>query len=351
MVVPLGIPHSRPCLGVEEQEAASRVVASQHLAQGPEVEAFEHELGQFLGVPHVVALANGTAALHLSLLFRGAAPGKNVILPSYSCVSLLNAVAYTGAEARLVDSLPNSPDMDLGLASQASDSQTVAVVLPHLLGRAVALPSATNKKNLIEDATQSLGARDGRHKVGTRGLAGVFSFYATKMIAGGEAGALVCRKTRLEHFCRDRRDYDFRPDWKVRYNYKMSDLTAAILRVQLRRLPAFLERRRQLASFYSNELAGLSRARLLAATPGDAHYRFVLSVSSPVDSLIERLQGSGLAVRRPVFRPIHHYLKQPHSHFPHAQSWWRHCISIPLYPALRDEEAERVVRLLKQELA
>lgn len=343
------IPHSRPCLGAEEREAVVRVVESGHLAQGPEVEAFEKELATFLKVPRAVALANGTAALHLSLLFRGAAPGKNVILPSYCCVSLLNAVAYTGAQARLVDSRPESPDIDLEQAALAVDSETVAVVLPHLLGRAVATNRQIPRDILVEDATQSLGAQDRGKYVGTRGLAGVFSFYATKMIAGGEGGALVCRQSGLERFCRDRRDYDFRPNWNVRYNYKMSDLTAALLRVQLRKLPAFLQRRQQLAEYYARELSGLSGAQLLEPSLGDAHYRFILLVPQPLDPVIELLQEQGVAARRPVFRPIHHYLKIPSRQFPHAQRWWRQCLSVPFYPALSDQQAERVVGLLRQE--
>lgn len=344
------IPHSRPCLGLEERDAVERVMASEHLAQGPEVEAFERELAAFLGVPKAVALANGTAALHLSLLFQGAGPGKNVILPSYCCVSLLNAVAYTGAKARLVDSRSDSPDMDLNLAKLACDDNTVAVVLPHLLGRAVPINRLIRQELLIEDATQSLGARDRQKLVGTQGKAGVFSFYATKMIAGGEGGALICRQSNLERFCRDRRDYDFRPTWNIRYNYKMSDLSAAILRVQLAKLPNFLRRRQQLAEFYTQALSKLSKARLVQATPGDAHFRFILLASKPLDEIIQRLQFQGLAVRRPVFRPIHHYLKLPTRKFPHAQRWWRQCLSIPIYPALSDEEAERVVHLLSQEL-
>ena len=136
----------------------------------------------------------------------------------------------------------------------------------------------------------------------------------------------------------------------MRYNYKMSDMTAAMLRVQLRRLPFFIERRRALAGYYHRELEGLAHVKMLPLEPDGINYRFTIQVDRPVDALIQALEKRGVSCRRPVFRPIHQYLNLSARAFPWAQRWWRSCLSIPIYPALGDDEAERVVLALRQEL-
>ena len=348
------IPHSRPLLGAAEQEAIARVVASGQLAQGPEVAELERELSAYLGI-EAVALSNGTAALHLALLQRGVGPGHNVVVPAYTCVSLLNAVSYTGARVKLIDCSTQVPEPDSRAYLAAIDEQTAAVVAPHLFGRMIDVDELRSRLPagvaLIEDATQSLGARSAAGLAGSRGEAGVFSFYATKMLAGGEAGILASSDEGMCEFGRDRRDYDFRQDWTVRYNYKMTDMSAALLRVQLRQLPAFLERRQAIADHYRRELAGLGRASLLAAQPGSVAYRFVLRSQRELDDLIAACDARGVGVRRPVFRALHHCLGLPENDFPGAQQWWRDCASIPCYPALRDEEVEKIVEVVRGELS
>lgn len=333
------VPHSRPSLGEEEAEALRRVVLSGMVAEGPEVAAFEHELGG----GHVTAVAHGTGALHLTLKALGAAPGTNVILPSYCCVSVLNAVLYSGASPVLVDCRPDAPDLDLEQARQRLGADTAAVLVPHLFGRAV--PLQRLPVPIVEDATQSLGAPG----VGRIGAATVYSFYATKMIAGGEGGAVVTRSARLARFVRDHRSYDGRDTWALRYNYKMTDLSAAMLRVQLRKLPEFQERRRELAGYYRQALAGLA---LELPAPQAVEYRFVVRLRrgsfGPVE---QKLQSLGVGARPPVYRPIHHYLKLPGKSFPHSEKRWRTSLSLPLYPSLRDQEAEHVVQMLRKVLS
>ncbi len=334
------IPHSRPLLGNEEAEAARRVILSGMLAEGPEVAAFERELAAWLGWGRAAAVAHGTAALHLALLGVGAAPGRSVILPSYCCVSVLNSVHYTGATPILVDCLPDQPDVDFELVRRALREDTVAVVVPHLFGRVVRvkeLPVA-----IVEDATQSLGGQG----VGRVGVATVYSFYATKMLAGGEGGAVVSRKMALDRLVRERRSYDGKPDWEQRYNYKLTDLAAALLRVQLTRLDGFLKRRAELAAFYRAELAGLD---LVLPSEQSVWYRFVIEVKrGSYESAEKALHELGVGARPPVFRPIHHYLGLPARDFPHSQRRWRRSLSVPLYPSLTQPEAERVVACLKQ---
>jgi perosamine synthetase len=342
------IPHSRPLLGAEEVAEVQRVVASGMLAQGPEVEAFEQELASALGGGAVSAVAHGTGALHLSLLALGAGPGKNVILPSYSCVSLLNSIVYTGATPIAVDCVEDAPDVDLEQVASHLSPDTVALVVPHLFGRVVDLRSIASHVPVLEDATHAVGAS----RAGSVGKACVYSFYATKMLAGGEGGAVTSRLGRVHQVVRDRRSYDYRTDWIPRFNYKMTDVSAALLRVQLRRLPTFLARRRELAVFYRAGLRGLDGVLLPAAQSGEVHYRFVLRIRRRSREKVElALRELGIGVARPVWRTIHHCLKQPARDFPRSQRWWREALSIPLYPALSDAQAERVVDGLRRVLA
>lgn len=298
------LPHSRPSLGPEELHGVWRVLQSGHLAQGPEVAAFERELGERLGAT-AVAVSTGTAALHLGLL---ALEARRVALPSYSCVSLLNAVVMAGAEPILQDCLrPDRPEANY-------DAPADVYLVPHMFGRLSPLPEGT----VLEDATHAVGVAG----VG-RGALTACSFYATKMLAAGEGGALLGRRRKLLAEARDLRSYDERPDWRLRYNYKMTDLSAAILRAQLARLDRFLERRAQIAAYYRRELSPLLECL------EDTTYRFV--VLHP-----RALPHS----RRPVYRPLHRYLGK--RGFPHTEKFWRNARSLPFYPDLTDSQVERV---------
>lgn len=305
------------------------------LAEGPEVAAFERELSAALGCGSAVAVAHGTGALHLALLGLGAGPGRKVILPSYCCVSVLNSVLYTGASPVLADSVPDAPDVDLGHVRHLITPDTAAVVIPHLFGRKV--PLEPLPVPIVEDGTQSLGVEGlGRH-----GQATIFSFYATKMLAGAEGGAVLSQDERLLALVRDRRSYDGRTDWAERFNYKMTDLSGAMLRVQLGKLARFIARRRELAGFYRERLGGTG-LRLPAEQTGEVFFRFVVQVEEAAVGAM-RLRELGVDARLPVFRPVHHYLGLAGEDYPHAESRWQTSLSLPLYPSLTDEEAERVV--------
>lgn len=137
------------------------------------------------------------------------------------------------------------------------------------------------------------------------------SFFATKLLAGGEGGVVLTRRPELARVVRDLRSYDEREEWIPRYNYKMTDIAAAILRVQLSRLRGFLARRSEIASFYQQHLP-----QALPHQPDQVYYRFLLLLANSVDPLMHRLDKAGIATRRPVFRTLHRYLGLPDQHFP-----------------------------------
>ncbi|HXG17431.1 MAG TPA: DegT/DnrJ/EryC1/StrS family aminotransferase, partial [Calidithermus sp.] len=201
---------------------------------------------------------------------------------------------------------------------------------------------------VVGDCAQALGAvRDGR-PAGSRGAAAVCSFGATKMVTTGEGG-LVGGGAGLVARVREARDYDERVDLAPRFNYKLTDIQAALGRSQLARLDAFVARRRVIADRYRRRLAGLPVR--LPAEAGDAHvyHRFVVEVDRPLQAVIAALERRGVSARRPVFRPLHRALGL--DGYPEADRLWARALSLPCYPALTDAEVDRVAAALGEVLA
>ena len=331
------IPHSRPSLGREEERAVLRVLRSGMVGGGEEVERFEAELAARVGVRGAVAVHSGSAALHLALLGLGVKPGDRVLVPSYACAAVLNAVRQAGAREILADVDPATCNLTAALVRRRLRARTAAVVVPHLLGRAA--PVAEIRRlgvPVVEDCAMSLGGETGR-----AGDAAVFSFYATKMAATGHGGALASGDRRLVERVRDLVAYDNRDDYRPRFNARMSGLAAALGRAQLRRLPDFVKRRRRIAEYYYRT-AGLGEA-----PPGHVFYRFTVRARS-VERFVRYLAARGVEGKRPVYRPLHTYFPAASGEFSGADELHRTVVSVPCYPALRPGEVERVARALRE---
>jgi dTDP-4-amino-4,6-dideoxygalactose transaminase len=206
------IPHSRPSVDEVEMRALQNVLSSGQLAQGPQVQAFEKELGSFHGFPPGVATSSGTAALHLALLSLGVGPGDEVLLPSYVCSAPLHAAYHSGATPVLVDVEPTTGNMDPDDLKKRLTSKSKAIIAVHLFG----LPSDIDEilalgLPVIEDCAQSLGANQEGRMLGTMGAISICSFYATKLITTGEGGMLLSRDPGLLTSAKDLRDYDSPP--------------------------------------------------------------------------------------------------------------------------------------------
>jgi len=339
------IPHSRPCVGEAESRATARVIAGRHLAQGPRVRAFEEEMGCFAGLLPGVAVSSGTAALHLSLLALDIGPGDQVLLPSYVCTAPLLAVRYTGATPVLVDADPETGNMDLDDLRKKRAGKCKAIIAVHLFGLPLDMEKVCDLGvPVVEDCAQALGAFIGERPAGTFGRLSVCSFYATKLMTTGEGGMVLSSDSALLERIRDLRDYDKRRDFKLRFNYKTTDLAAAMGRCQLHRLPSFLEDRRQLADRYKRNLDGLP-----CAPPPKSlcrvHYRYVVSIDSSVEQTVEALGEHGIEAASPVHRPLHRFLNL--EGFPGAEACARKHLSLPLYPDLSFQEVDRVCEALK----
>lgn len=338
------VPHSRPALGEREAAAVAAVMASGHISQGEQVARLEAAVAHALGMEdgHGVALSSGTAALLVALRSLGIGPGDEVLIPAYACASLHQAVVYAGATPCHFDCDPFSLEPDAGDARRRMGAGAAACIVPHLFGRPANIEAFRELGlPLIEDCAQTLGVRRGGRLVGTSGDLTVCSFYATKLIAGAEGGMVLSRDDALIRRAREQRDCEDPGGHAGAFNFKLSDLHAAIAAVQLERLDEFLARRRELAGRYHEGLQHADVDLPPAVDDGEhAWFRFVVRLRSfTLEAVLGRCERHGIACRRPVGRLVEGLDLED---LPGSQEAWRKACSLPLYPALTEAEAEAV---------
>lgn len=331
------IRHNLPTLGGGEQAAAIRVIESGWVAQGPEVDAFENELCRFFNLSdgHAVAVSSGSAALYLAL-WALEAKDMRVGMPVYSCSALRNAVGLIGGKSVYLDCEENSPNLDMIKASQADLDILVA---PSMFGIPVELPDVRSYR-VIEDLAQSLGAKIDGERIGLRGEVGICSFYATKlMTTGGQGGAVISRDKTLIDKVRDYREFDCRDDTKLRFNFQMTDMQAAVGRVQLKRLPEFIERREKWFSMYQEAGLDLLEGRLIEGQ--SVRYRIVMRCTEPT-RVIAALASEGIRAIVPIEA---RELLDDSIHYPAALTLANTTVSLPAYPSLREDDVARIARI------
>ncbi|MDA8125066.1 MAG: DegT/DnrJ/EryC1/StrS aminotransferase family protein [Deltaproteobacteria bacterium] len=336
------IPHSRPTIDHAEIDAVTAVLKSGQLAQGGQVLRFEQALAARIGVRGALAVSSGTAALHLALLALKIGEGDEVALPSFVCPALLNAIRSVRAVPLLADIDPMTFNIDVQDLRRRLTAKTKAVIVPHMFG----LPADIREivalgVPVIEDCAQSLGSRYEGVPTGRFGTLAIFSFYATKVICTGEGGMVASNDQRLLDAVRDLREYDEKADDRLRYNYKLTDLQAALGMVQLEKLPALIARRRALAKQYDDFLSRC--AAPVPARPAEREsifYRYIIRTERLAE-LLAAGEGAGIAYRRPVFKPLHHYLGT--TGYPASEAAFRTGASLPIYPSLQDDEVAAIL--------
>jgi perosamine synthetase len=329
------INHNKPTIGIEEETAAVRVLRSGCLVGGNETKEFENEFCDFLGLPRgqAVAVSSGTAALFLALQTL---EGKNetISFPGYVCSALRNAVNLIGGNEDILDVRKETPNIEI----QEIKKGTITII-PHMYG----IPTDVTKiedTNMIEDCAQALGAKINGIPVGLHGNAGIFSFYATKLITtGGHGGMYVSKNKKLADLVRDYREFDYRHDQKKRFNFQMTEIQAAIGREQLKKLPKFLERREKIFQKYKK--AGLE---LLDIGTNQNHlspvrYRAVMKTSEP-NKIIKSLESVDVKAIVPT---EDWELLGKHELLPNSVELSRKTVSLPIYPTLTDKEIDIIL--------
>ncbi len=340
------IPHSRPTLGYEEMKRLTKVFGSAQIAQGKVVREFERAFSKKLGARYAACTTSGTAALHLTLLAMGIGSKDEVIIPSYVCTALLHAIKYVGASPVMAEIDPVTFNIDPHDVRKRLTGRTRAIIVPHLFGLAADMKGLLALDvPIIEDCAQAVGSSYFQKPVGTFGHAAIFSFYATKVMTTGEGGMVISSSKDLIDRVKDLREYDKRDDYKIRFNYKMTDIHAAVGLTQLDRLETFVRRRRDIAKRYDQAFEPLG-LQLPPKDPGHIYYRYIIGLEKDSEPWIQSLQSKGVTCARPVHFPLHRYFSL--KGYPRTEKAWEYNLSIPIYPSLSNEDTGRVIDLFKE---
>src|SRR5580700_2096926 len=342
--------------------ALDRVCQTSAFVQGPEVEAFETAFAEYCGTKHCVALSSGTAALHLGLLALGVQPGDEVITTPNTFLATVEAISYCGAQPVLVDIDPATANIDANLIERAITRRTRAILPVHLYGRpadmdAIRSIASRHGVRVLEDAAQAHSARYRGKRVGGLGDAAAFSFYPTKNLgAYGEGGALTTDDDLIAQFSRAARshgqtaryDHEF-----VGYNYRMQGFQGAVLRIKLRYLDAWTEKRQAIAREYRRALAN-ARLDLPVDDPRDecVYHQFVIYVNSRC-SVISKLADKGVETSihypKPVhLQPAYSSLGDPVGTYPLAERACDRVLSLPIFPSMTAEQVSHVVNAVAE---
>jgi UDP-4-amino-4-deoxy-L-arabinose-oxoglutarate aminotransferase len=330
------IPHSRPWITESDHAVVAAVLQSEMIGQGSATGAFEAAMAAWLGMPAPgVAVATGTAALQLALGALEVGEGDDVILPTYVCRSVLQAVRSVGATAVLADVGPQWVITPANV-EPLLNRRTRAIVVPHIYGIFADVAALrTFGVPVVEDCAQALAA--GRDRP-LRGDVGVYSFHPTKCLTTGEGGLAIARDAALNERLRGIRDGDI----GRRVCAPLSDLAAGLGLSQLARYDASLTRRRNIAGVYRAAL-GAAADRALRRTPWDRtmHFRFVVSSDEGFEANVTAFARMGITVRRGVDELMHRLVGAPDRGFPMATELFDTTVSVPIYPALSPSEVAR----------
>jgi perosamine synthetase len=343
------IQHSKPFISQEDIYTVAKQVSSGMHATGEKTREFEKKISQHIGVKFAKATSSGTAALHLALLSLGIKQGDEVIIPSYVCQSVLNVVNYIRARPVLVDIQEDFLNKGHNISTETIKPEitkkTKAIIIPHMFG----VPSNLNpilKLDLpiIEDCAQSLGAEYNGKKVGSLGDIGIFSFYATKIISTGQGGMIVTNSKKLADKINDLTTYDKKENYALGHNYGLTDIQSSLGLSQLEKLSMFIQRRKEIAKKYNEEFKN-TRLRLPSFPEGSFPFRYIIQLDdkNQRDALMKKLKDKNIGVDLPVFKPLHQYLNLNKDEFKNTETTYKTTISIPCYPALTDEEINRII--------
>ena len=364
------IPIAEPFLGEEELNNVIEAVKSGWISsKGEFIEEFEEKFARYCGRIYGVATSNGTVALHLALKALGIGKDDEVIVPDLTFIAVANAVTYCNAKPVFVDSHPDYWCIDPQRIEEKITSRTKAIILIHLYGHPcdmdpIIKTAEEHDLYVIEDAAEAHGAEYKGKKVGSFGVVSCFSFYGNKIITTGEGGMCLTNDEELVDKMRILRDHGMNPNKRywydvIGFNYRMTNLQAAVGVAQLKKLDEFIEKKREIAKWYFEELKDLEENGLIKLHPEMlwakcVYWMYCILVEDKFgmsrDELMKRLEENGIETR-PFFYPMH--VMPPHKNseeFPTIEEISRKGINLPSSSGLKEEEIKFICNEIKKEL-
>jgi perosamine synthetase len=359
------IPVYQPFLGGREKEYVNQCLDSTWISsRGEFISRFESEFAQYIGADHATTVSNGTVALHLAMAALGLGPGDEVIVPTLTYVASVNTIMQTGASVVYAESLADTWNVSVSDIRSRITPKTKAVMVVHLYGLTCDMDEvvALCKEHdllLIEDCAEAFGSLYKNQHVGTFGDVATFSFFGNKTITTGEGGMVVCKNKDIhDRAChlKSQGVSKTREYWhdELAYNYRMTNICAAIGLAQLERADEIIALKRQVADWYREALEGLP-LQMHAEQPGTRHSYWMCSVllddASQRQALRDHLKSKGIETR-PLFAPAH---TMPHcktdEDFPVAQDLSSRGMNLPSYPTLSREQVQQVVEEIRSYFA
>ena len=361
------IPYGRQHIDDDDVRAVAEALRSDYLTTGPRIGEFEQAVASFCDAPYGVAVSNGTAALHAAMFALGIGPGDEVIVPPMTFAATANSVLYMGGTPVFADVDPDTLLLDPARVKEKITERTRAIIGVDYTGQPcdwTALGALAKKHGLatVADGCHALGATQDNRKVGTLADMTVYSFHPVKHVATGEGGMILTKAPELNERLRNFRNHGITTDARTReqagawfyemhdlgYNYRMTDIQAALGVSQMKKLPGFLERRREIAARYDREFAGTDVRPLAVRKDAEhAYHLYVVRIPNR-DAAYKRLREDG------IFAQVHYIPVHLHPYYrknlgtgeglcPVAEAAYGEILSLPMYPDLTDDEQAYVI--------
>jgi dTDP-4-amino-4,6-dideoxygalactose transaminase len=363
------IPLAEATVTEQDREILAKAVESGSIFKKNEIEMFENVVAESIGAAGAVATSSGSAALHIALCAIGIKPGDEIILPSYTCVALLNAISLCRAKPVLIDNKPYSsfPEYhpSVNQIKNAMSKKTRAVIVSHMFGSLMELEDLNSiDVPVIEDFSLSVGAQKNNKMAGSFGTIGVASFHWSKMVSTVHGGILVSPDESILDKARTHCHYDHSMDhirilpenklrgkYELAFNYKMTPIGAAFGRSQWSQLNEFVNRRIFLANHYTSILTKAQiKCPVLTKDRSNVFHRYMISVPNKVVDLINRLQRRGIEIGRGVYPPLHVLLDLDNDAFPNTMGCVNSLLSLPIYPSISDSKIEFLLNSVIEEI-
>jgi len=349
------IPHNKPCTYEEDAKQAYDTVMSGWLAYGEKSTELENKLSKLIykiDENKSVVCSNGTTALYLALYALDIKKEDEVILSTYTCTAVLNAVIQIGAKPILVDINKNDLNLDYENVKENITPKTKAIIIIHTYGISCEIEKFQEFNiPIIEDCSQSLGSKfkDGT-QTGSKGDIAIFSFYATKMATGGYGGAVLSRDNKIISKLKDYIEFDQPDKFYPRFNFLLSDINASVINSQLDKLEFFLQRRKLIATKYKDAL--LDKYLKYINHNGQNYYRFILSFDTKeeMQQVYKYFLDNNIGVINPLANSelLHSYMNKQKSLYKISEEISYKLLSIPIYPCLDKKEIKHIINKLKE---